>query len=365
MRMLFCGDLSPTVVTNPLFKKHDVEALFQDATSIFEHNDVNFVNLECVLTESEEKIVKIGPPLKACSEVAEVLKEVGVHYCGVSNNHFFDYGIRGVKDTLAKLDEVGIQYTGYGKDEQDARNNLVIEKNGESICVIAVCEHEYSYALSDREGCRAYDDYDTLEDIRTAKANCDRVIVIYHGGKELCRYPSPRLRHACRSMVRSGADVVLCQHSHCIGCYENYEEGHILYGQGNFHFVKKEFSSDGMEDLWNNGLAVRYDTRKNEIEFTPLAVYGNGIGIAKGAVCEHIMSSFEQRNKELHTGVWKEKWHEFCISVKGQYEKVVNDAGQEDSTYKQNHMFAHYLDCEAHLDVWKELYQTSNMTNEK
>ena len=33
-----------------------------------------------------------------------------------------------------------------------------------------------------------------------------------------------------------GADVVLCQHSHCIGCYEQYEGAHILYGQGNFHF---------------------------------------------------------------------------------------------------------------------------------
>ena len=27
--------------------------------------------------------------------------------------------------------------------------------------------------------------------------------------------------------------------------------------------------------------------------------------------------------------------------------------------------FAHYLDCEAHTDVWRELYPTWNQTNEK
>ena len=26
--------------------------------------------------------------------------------------------------------------------------------------------------------------------------------------------------------------------------------------------------------------------------------------------------------------------------------------------------FAHYLDCEAHTDVWRELYKTYNYTNE-
>ena len=28
-------------------------------------------------------------------------------------------------------------------------------------------------------------------------------------------------------------------------------------------------------------------------------------------------------------------------------------------------LFAHYLDCEAHMDVWRELFPTWNLTNEK
>jgi hypothetical protein len=50
MKALLLGDLSPTISTNPLFEKHDIETLFSDTISVFENNDINFFNLECVLT---------------------------------------------------------------------------------------------------------------------------------------------------------------------------------------------------------------------------------------------------------------------------------------------------------------------------
>ena len=41
------------------------------------------------------------------------------------------------------------------------------------------------------------------------------------------------------------------------------------------------------------------------------------------------------------------------------------NACNEDSSYTDNHYFAHFLDCEAHTDVWRELFPTANKTNEK
>ena len=365
MKTLLLGDMSPTVLTDPLFEAGDVEALFSDTVSLFEGNDVNFVNLECALTESTKSIEKFGPPLKACANVAKVLKEVGVIYCGLSNNHIFDFGIQGALDTMKALDEAGIAYTGFGENYEDSRRDLVVTVNGEKLAIIAVCEHEYSYALEDRMGSRPYDEYHTMEDIRKAKETCDRVVVIYHGGKEHCRYPSPRLRRLCRAMVRNGADVVLCQHSHCIGCYEQYENCHILYGQGNFHFVKPAFINPDMAKTWNNSLAVKYDTTDNAIEFIPLVVEGSGIALAKGDEAESIMQAFAARNEELADGRWKEGWHAFCESMKDMYVGAIERACAPDATEQENKRFGHYLDCEAHTDVWRELFPTANMTNEK
>ena len=127
-------------------------------------------------------------------------------HCAISNNHIFDYGKRGARDTLAALAAAGIATTGFGEDLADAEKNLVIEKNGERLCVIAVCEHEYSFALEDRMGARPFDPFRTPLAVRAAKRGCDRVVVLYHGGKEQCRYPSPRLREACRAMAESGAE---------------------------------------------------------------------------------------------------------------------------------------------------------------
>ncbi len=362
MKALLLGDLCPTQTTNPLFEKGAIETLFTDMLELFKGNDINFVNLECAITHSQTPIKKFGPNLAAHSNTAKVLKEIGVNYVGLSNNHFFDFGIKGAKDSMRFLEEAGIAYTGFGRNYEDSRKDLIIEKNGERICIIAVCEHEYSYALEDRMGSRPFDEYDTLEDIRSAKKKNDRVIVLYHGGKEHCRYPSPRLLKVCRAMVRSGADVVLCQHTHCIGCYEEYNGGHILYGQGNFHFVKL---SDTMPDSWDSLLATKYDTITNKIEFIPIVNTDTGITLAKGEEKERIMQEFAQRNRELQNGEWKKGWHTFCESVKEGYLNVIKNACNTDSLPRNNDKFGHYLDCEAHTDVWRELFPTYNQTNEK
>ena len=307
MKTLFMGDLSPTVVTNPIFAKKDIETLFHDTVSLFKGNDINFVNLECALTDADDVIPKIGPPLKAPVEVAGVLSKLGVNVCGLSNNHIFDYGKTGVTDTINALEKVGVKYTGFGDNYADSRRNYEYCENNEKICIITVCEHEYSYALEDRMGARPYDEYDTIEDIRKASVENDRVIVIYHGGKEQCRYPSPRLRKACHAMSRAGADVVLCQHSHCVGCYEKYENCHILYGQGNFHFVKPAFAKD--VEGWEDGLAVCYDTKSHNIDFIPFVMNEMGVELATGEEKLSIIDGFKKRNANLYLrlcsyGIW-------------------------------------------------------------
>ena len=177
------------------------------------------------------------------------------------------------------------------------------------------------------------------------------MIVLYHGGKEYCQYPSPRLRKLCQAMVRKGADLVLCQHSHCVGTYERYEGGHILYGQGNFHYTEP---CD--EEVWYTGLAVRYDTRENTVAFTPLRAGEYSIRLAEDG--EEILSQLERRSGKLRDGQWLEEWRAFCESVRPDYRCAVRKAFVDGATPKEDEMFGHFLDCEAHTDVWRELFAT-------
>ena len=358
MKALLLGDVCPHKSSYEKFKSKDLDRIFGDVLPIFSGRDFISVNLECALTESKAAIKKFGPALDAPIETAEVLKQVGVTLCSLSNNHVFDLGTKGICDTLKALSDAGLDYTGFGENEVDARRNYFFEKDGERIAVVAVCEHEYSYALADRMGSRGYDPYETMEDIRAAKAEADRVIVMYHGGKEFSEYPSPRLYKLCHAMVKNGADVVLCQHSHCIGCYEKFEGGHILYGQGNFHFMDPDPHAS-----WYTELAVEYDTKTNEMSFIPIRSTDDDIMLAKGEDKDEILSAFEKRSASLLSGAWREGWHAFCESVKDNYIQAVKNAYADGATEQQNHYFAHLLDCEAHTDVWRELFPTWNKTN--
>ncbi|MBO7761282.1 MAG: CapA family protein [Clostridia bacterium] len=220
MKIVLGADLVPFKESEKLFVNGDIEKLFGDVLPILKGADRLIVNLECALTTFDGAITKCGPNLKADPACADTLVKLGVTDVMLSNNHTFDFGTVGLRDTMKHLDRVGLPYTGVGENDTDSRKIYYFEQGGKKFGIVNVCEHEYSYALPNRLGTNPYDPYLTMHDIREAKKNADIVIVIYHGGKEYCRYPSPRLRLLCHEMVECGADVVLTQHIHCIGCYE-------------------------------------------------------------------------------------------------------------------------------------------------
>ena len=67
----------------------------------------------------------------------------------------------------------------------------------------------------------------------------------------------------------------------------------------------------------------------------------------------------------LLNGKWKDGWRDFCESMREQYTNALVNAFKPDATENEKGVFGHYLDCEAHTDVWRELFPTANMTNEK
>ena len=342
MRLIICGDFSRRKDEKD-FSIERIGEIFNDVTDIIKDSDRAIVNVECALTERDEPIKKIGPNLKASPCSAEVLKAAGFTDCTLSNDN-------------------GLSYTGFGADYEDSRKNLVISKDGKTVTVINVCEHEYCYALNNRMGTRPFDVFDTIHDIRQAKKGSDYVIVIYHGGKEQSVYPSPRLRKTCKAMADNGADVILCQHSHCIGCYEMYNGAHILYGQGNFCFT----ATTAVHPHWKTGLIVRLDiAEKAEIKFIPVNTVGSGIELSKGSMYDETMATLKKQSENLHNGKWLEGWKDFCREYAGGYISAVKNAYSDAANEKDNELFAHHMRCEAHHDVWDEIFKLSWETRKR
>ncbi len=358
MRLIITGDVVPTEVTRPAFDAGDAHALMGDCLDILQAGDFTIGNLECALTDRDTPIRKCGPNLKGAPQHAALLRRCGFTHLGLSNNHVMDFGIAGMRDTIASIQQAGMVPFGYGENEEDSRKPVYLEKDGLKVGIIAVCEHEYSYALPDQMGATPFDPFDTMEVIADARQQCDFLAVMYHGGKEQCRVPSPRLRRACRAMVRAGADLVLTQHSHCIGSREHYRGGEIVYGQGNFNFV-----THVDHPHWQSGLIadITVDKTGFQVEYHPVVITDTGIRLASGARRAALLNDFATLSEQIRDERTALKlWEDFCFDEKQRYyyNLVIDGFADPASDDGVRQVFPHYLDCEAHLDVWQTVFKT-------
>lgn len=285
-------------------------------------DEITVGNLECALTNKPQPVKKAGPVLYAAEEFATSLKEWGFYAVSLANNHIRDCGDEGVRSTLAACKKNGILTFGAGETEAEAGKPLIIEKNGMKVAFLSFSEKEFNYVHDDKAGAIAFDPYESLDKIREVRKEVDALIVLYHGGIEHYIYPSPLLKKKCRKMLEAGADVVLCQHSHCIGTREKYGNGEILYGQGNSLFGYRKG-----DDSWNHGLLVRLDVAENgvKVKYDVLETSeDSAVGLASEEGAERILNKFELESAKLSDEAFlNQSWKEFCRRNKASYLAMV------------------------------------------
>lgn len=314
--LIIGGDFCPVPNNLQQLNNGDIEdVLGKDMLEIFNESAGLVCNLEAPVTDTENPICKSGPNLRAPSRIIESLQKMSLRCVGLANNHILDQGIDGVLDTVKTLEGVGIPAFGAGKNLATASESCTLSIDGLKIGFYACAEREFNYFDSTMPCANIFEEARCLGDIYELSQKCDRVIVLYHGMKEHYRYPSPNVVSRCRGMVDAGASLVLCQHSHCIGCFESYNQSAILYGQGDFCFPK----GDEL-DSRRTGLLVSYDVLANDMSLMPLVNNGCEVRLASGEEAEEILRSFFLRSDEIRReGFIEEKWERFSETMLDSY----------------------------------------------
>lgn len=81
--------------------------------------------------------------------------------------------------------------------------------------------------------------------------------------------------------------------------------------------------------------------------------------MAHGEDGQRIMREFEECNRILlDDNAWIEGWQEFCSVVGKDYARGIGKAFEMHDPATPCKAFPHYLDCEAHTDVLREIYKT-------
>jgi hypothetical protein len=164
---------------------------------------------------------------------ARVFRRAGIDVVNVANNHAYDFGPEGQRQTLAALDHAGIAHGGRPGEV------LIRRVRGVRLAILGFAPYRWAAELRDIKGARRL--------IRRARRKADVVVVVIHAGAEGSdqthtpagtefafgenRGKTRRFAHAA---VRAGADLVLGSGPHVVRGLERYRGRLIAYSLGNF-----------------------------------------------------------------------------------------------------------------------------------
>ena len=199
--------------------------------------DVVLGNLEGTLSSGGSS--KCGPRSSDCfafqtpPSYARWLAQAGFTMVNLANNHAFDFGARGLDQTIAALDGVGLRHTGRP-------GQVTVQQVGDiRVAVVGFASYPWAASLTDIAAARRL--------VRTAARRADVVVATMHAGAEgrdrqhvkrgtetfLGENRGDVVRFS-RAVVDAGADLVVGHGPHVLRGMEWYRGRLIAYSLGNF-----------------------------------------------------------------------------------------------------------------------------------
>ncbi|GLH72209.1 hypothetical protein GETHLI_07110 [Geothrix limicola] len=214
-------------------------ALWADLVPLFQGADLAFGNLETPVAPSTGRP---GVPFQfnAPEGLPAALRASGFTVLSTANNHAFDQGPRGVRETLERLRTERLVAVGSGEDRAQAETTRIVERHGLRVAFLGFTDL-FNLDLNRRATepwVRPMDLEPALRAVREARAQADLVVVSVHWGNEYQHTPTKRQRDLARALVGAGCDVILGHHPHVLQPAELLEvEGRkalVAYSLGNF-----------------------------------------------------------------------------------------------------------------------------------
>ena len=310
--ILIVGDFFPVPSNYCRFRDGDISYLLGDGLcELFNNSSYRICNLEGALTDRPGFCEKTGPTLYAPTEVVNTYKKLSINCCTLANNHITDAGSEGVIDTINTLNAAGIHHIGAGFLGQ-IDTHYFFRLGSRTICLYNVAEEMYNAPGKGRAGANLYDEFEVCKDLEQIKKVSDYVIVVYHGGIERFRYPSPQVRKRFYRLSESGADMVLSQHTHCVGSEEYHNGSYLLYGQGNFLF--RSFNNE----FTDTGLVLRIVFQGSQTQIERYLV--NAIGDTVRLDSNQDLSGFYKRSSLLSDELYLQyQFDQYCYNELPQY----------------------------------------------
>lgn len=234
---MVASDWAPIRAFEPVMSA-DPPAVYGDLLPVLRRADMRIVNCECALTRARRPVWKSGAVFKGRPSHASALSAVPFEVATLANNHVFDYGLTGFRETLDVLRRHGVRTVGAGMTLAEALAPLRLTVGDERITIVNFGEGEDLTASTGGPGVCGWEIDKLARTIRAAKRRGDFVVVVGHAGLEYIPFPPPYVVEAFRALSEAGADCVVGHHPHVPQGLEVRRGRLIAYGLGNFAFFQ-------------------------------------------------------------------------------------------------------------------------------
>jgi poly-gamma-glutamate capsule biosynthesis protein CapA/YwtB (metallophosphatase superfamily) len=229
----FEGILASKLATNPSGMLDPIEPIFREA-------DLAVVNLETAVTAGGSPSAKQFA-FRTPATAFAALRGGGIDLASMANNHGLDYGVEGLRDSLAAAKRYRFAVVGIGLDGRRAYRPFRRTINGQRIAVIGATQVLDDHLISawtagpGKPGLASAKDVPRLvQEVRAARRTSDTVVVFLHWGIEAEQCPSSDQRTLAKALVAAGADVIVGGHAHRLQGAGRMGKALVGYGLGNF-----------------------------------------------------------------------------------------------------------------------------------
>lgn len=213
--------------------------LYRQIQRILDSADLNFVNVECPLTDAQATAEKTYP-IRCKPHQIPYFVDAGFNMLSLANNHSIDVGTVGITDTLENLARVTtperpLWWAGTGASSDDARLPARITVPGKNLVISF-------FAVANTSGggkVAGLHDKSLPDRVAEAAKHSDIVMVSVHHGPEYHHKPWSHTVDKYHALIDAGATMVVAHHPHVVQGFERYKKGFIFYSLGNFSFASR------------------------------------------------------------------------------------------------------------------------------
>ncbi len=262
--MIILGDIaSPNAKTSQL-----IEQAVSDAN--FGTNQTVLFNLEGLITDAVASTAD-KPVLFNHPSVLNAFKSFENKIAAIANNHTLDLP-QFLDQTKELLSQNNYECIGAGSTTDANFESVVVKEDGYNVHVINSCWDFLLYHQNTKISASTINVIDELHSIKAVKRiksndQNAKVVLYFHWSFDLETLPFPAYRRFSKALIDAGASLVVGAHSHCIQGGEQYKDGYIAYGLGNF-FIPNNIYANGkltFPEMSNKGWALEWNIAENRI----------------------------------------------------------------------------------------------------